>query len=470
MELVENMNIDMNQLISPKTVKEKIDSAEKALNECFDMILDLNHADNLSNVLTMFQPKLAECLYELMSFYHELQREKVMLISIKSSCEKDTFVELIRKNARFSKIVSSTIEIGKSIGDAFAWFFFRDNRLELDKHFAHETTGLYVGGIGGRGELEFIKHSSNIDGLYVLYHGITTMLRIGDFSLYDLNLGIVGVGELKTKASGDSLQISASITSKVNINVPTDNSGLHIEERVKELQKEFPKLEKQLAMHPVLLHSIESDHSSTLYSSYEYELIDRLSPSNPIAINSDQSLMLFATWSQYKSLFEVLSTEESIDNLPDDFVKRVNSLMYPPSPYNEVIISELTTQMGLLRIPVFWWHIDDEICRDIYFKRIGISTLFNPAKLLQCFINTGFTVSKLGKLDQIEVFKTEGCHCISIGHFESICDLVKQSLMRTEDVFALSRIIISAIESGQYQPGTKIDMQIHLSNFRNKSE
>ena len=463
------MNIDNNNLITYQIVKGKIASSEKILCECFDMLLNLKHArDNLDDALTMFQPKLAECLYELMTFYQELHREKDRLISIKGSFEKSEFSEIMRKNAQFSEIVSDVIEIGKSLGDAFAWFFFRDNRSELDKHFEHETTGLYVGGIGGRGELEFIKHASILDGLYVLYHGITTMLRIGDFSLYDLNLGIVGVGELKTKASDDGLQVSASITSKVNINLPEGNMLSPVEDQRKKLQKEFPKLEKQLAMHPVLLRPIESDHSSTLYTSYEYELIDQLSTSAPIIVNSDKSLMLFATWSQQESLFEVLSENKSIDNLPDDFAEKAKSLMDPPSPYNEVIISELTTQMDILRIPVLWWHIDDDICRDMYFKRVNITTLFNPAKLLQCFINHGFTVSELGRLDKIELFKTENKHRISIGHFESLCDLIKQSLMRTEDVFAFSNTVASAIENGMYQSGTRIDMHVHLNSFGDK--
>ena len=39
---------------------------------------------------------------------------------------------------------SEVITIGKNLGDAFAWFFYRNNRKELDDHFRHNKTGLLI--------------------------------------------------------------------------------------------------------------------------------------------------------------------------------------------------------------------------------------------------------------------------------------------------------------------------------------
>ena len=60
--------------------------------------------------------------------------------------------------------------------------------------------------------LEFIKNNQTIDGLFVVYHGITDMLRVGDFSLYANGIGIVGVGELKSQREGDHISVTANIT------------------------------------------------------------------------------------------------------------------------------------------------------------------------------------------------------------------------------------------------------------------
>ena len=182
-------------------------------------------------------------------------------------------------------------------------------------------------------------------------------------------------------------------------------------------------------------------------------------------MNRDNSLLLLANWSKYKSLFEVLSEDEPINEYPEDLANKLETLMMPSSPYNEAIISEITTQMDILRIPVLWWHVDDEMCRDLYFERVNIATIFNPAKLLQLFVDDGFTVSRLGKLKDIEIFKMKDNHTIYMEHFESICGLISQNLMRTEDAYVFVHKILSNIEDGEYQENTKIDMRIHLCNF-----
>ena len=111
-----------------ETVKNKIDTAEVILKECFDMLLEFKQGEgNFGAILYDFQPKLADCLYDLMSFYKMLQNEKQQLIATKNHYDKKEFSELMSRNASFSKTVSKTIELGKNLGDAFAWFFFCDN-------------------------------------------------------------------------------------------------------------------------------------------------------------------------------------------------------------------------------------------------------------------------------------------------------------------------------------------------------
>ena len=460
----------MLKIITKEFVKEKISSAETTLDECFEMLLDFKHGrGDLGDILANFQPKLAECLYQLMQFYHELQKEKKHLISQKEKYSKQEFSTMMANNASFSKVVSQTIEIGKNIGDAYVWFFFRDNRSELDKHFQHNTTGLYVGGIGGLGELEFIKNAPTLNGLYVLYHGITTMLRIGDFSLYDGTHGIVGVGELKTKPAGDFLNITANITSRLDA-FPYDITEIKAQssrngDKIKEMEKDFPRLKQQLGVHTELLNIKDAKHSSDLYASYEYNLINKLSTDNPVALNSDKSLLLLASWSKEKCLFDVLYVPEADYEIPQDLKKAALLLTEPPSQYNEFIIGKLNTQISLLSIPILWWKINDVVCKDLYFLKIDIATVFNPAKLLQFYIDDGFSISNPGKLKDFEISKEIDGHRISIGNFESICYLITNSLMKTRDVYAFSRKVIDSIEKGQFTANSRIDMQIHLNNF-----
>ena len=458
-----------DKLISLDDVKRVLDSADTALHECFDMLIGFCHAqNNIEKTLLRFQPMLAETLLKLMEFYNSLSQEKNTLISQKDDYPQDAFSQKMARNARFAKAVSMTIEIGKSMGDAFAWFFYRDNREDLDKHFKHEPVGLYVSGIGGRGELEFIKNSLSLDGFYVLYHGITTMLRIGDFSLYDFNRGIVGLGELKTRKIGDKLNVSAFITAKKDIQVknqPQPKSS-SLEEELKYLEKEFPRIEKQIKSQIEFLKQISEHQSATLQTAYEYNMLDSLTPQNRFALSSDRSLMLVGTWSKYNTLYEVLTEEEEFSGLPEGtFVDDARSMIVPELQYNQFHVGELTTKITLMEIPILWWNINDKICEDVYFKRVSIATVFNPARFLDCFIKDGFSVVKIGNLDEIELEKKINDKVISFGNFQSFCFMITNSLMKTQSVYESIKYVVDETEMGKFPPNTRIDLNIHLDNF-----
>ena len=456
------------QCICVDVVREKIDCAEKILHECFNMLLDFKHArGDIDNILTNFQPKLAECLYDLMLFYQKLCREKDNLISSKGDYENNEFATIMSINASFLEIVKKTIEIGKNLGDAYAWFFYRNNRAELDKHFEHPSTGLYIGGIGGLGELEFIKNANYIEGLYVIYHGITTMLRVGDFSLYDREKGIVAVGELKTKDVDDTLEVYANITSKVTVVEPSDMKNNSFEKRISELEKDFPKIKKQIKAQSELIKAKQGDIISDNYTSYEYEVIDKLSKDNIVVSNRDNSLILVAIWSKESALFDVLSIkEEDVDYVvPADLINMAKIVVETPSPYNEMIVGSITTQMTRLNIPILWWEISDERCEELYFGKIAVVTCFNPAKLLQIFVDDGFVVSNFGQLKEININKEINGYWLGVGHFESVCYLITNNLMKTRDAYASFLDVIKLIESGTIKPNGKIDMHIYLSNF-----
>lgn len=461
----------MKELITKEKVKEKINNANDILNKCFNMLMDIKHArDNLLDSLLNFQPLLAECLYELMSFYQELKTEEKSLIKDKKEYTLDTFKGIMKENATFSKIVSEVINIGKSLGDAFAWFFYRNNRKELDDHFRHNKTGLYVSGLGGYGELQFVKNTKFIDGLFVLYHGITSMLRVGDFSLCDIQQGVLGIGEIKTKQDGENFVSTVNISSKVNIDSSKiyPESGLKISDSGsnKEITKDFPKLSQQLKIQDNLLKSKDAEFSSKYYLDYEYDLIKKLTPSTPFTINEDSSMLLCACWNKYDTLFDILYDNGKAVSLPIGLENEIGKIIVKNSINNKVIVNVLDTGMDLLRIPVFWWHIEDETCQNLYFKKNSIVIAYNISNLIQKFLNIGFTVKeKVESHKEIVLEKVSGNKKMQFQNFNSLCRLATHNLMRTDAVFSCSKEVFDKMESGEIPINSKVELCIHLHNF-----
>lgn len=458
----------MEQLISKEDVSGIIEKADKIFNECFTMLLHLKHgSDDLGDILMKFQPTLANGLDDLMKFYQKLISEKKELISSKHKFEKQIFAEKMNSNKIFLNAIREAIEIGKSLGDAFAWFFYQKDRDELDKQFQHNSTGLFVTGVGGKGEMEFITNISEISGCYVLYHSITNILRIGDFSLYAAKNGIVGTGELKTKKIEDTINVTASIVSKINLDISNkENKKIVFEKNFdNELKKDFPNIKKQLQIQEELLKIKPCDYSVSQGTTFEYNLIDDLSKDTSIVINNDNSLLLYAVWCKKTKLCDILMEQEEVEQLEETLEEKVKEIVLPNNPYNEIVLGEIVTQMSILRIPILWWDIKDDICRDIYFKKVCITSIFNPAKMLDLFVKEGFEIENFGNLSEIKIGKKSGQMHIGFEHFDSICDLVNHSLMKTEDAFSFLQKAKETFQDKELLPNSKMEMHIHLDNF-----
>lgn len=455
----------MKDILNETDMVNIIGSAECSLNNCFEILLSIkNHQDNLDNSIMNFQPNLADCLYSLMDTYNVLKSQERYLIEQKNSLSIEIFTQLIRVNAKRIKMINECIKIGLSLGDAFAWLFFLNNREELDYHLFHPSTGLFPSNIGGKGEIEFLKRNPCIDGLYVIYHGITDMLRVGDFSLFQNGYGIVGNGEIKSEKVGSNLKVFASIYSKVDIDPPKAmQSDLSFEDSIRQMTESFPRLLRQMKAQEQLMSIKHSDYSSEFVAEFDYEAVNKLSISSPFSFNSDSSLLLYSRWSKYQSLYEVLREEENIE-ISNEFSTYVQKLINPNSSFNAIYYGDLDLRILPSRIPAFWWNINDCICRDLYFKRISITTIFNPSVLLEMFINKGFNVVAFGNVNDLKLEKVYKNKRIEFNNLQLYIDLISRNFMKTKSVFECAYEVISAIENGKIPENTKIDLHIHPYN------
>jgi hypothetical protein len=146
-----------------------------------------------------FQPTLASAIFRLDELYRRIRREEKATIADKAQIESERFATQMREFDGFRVALKSALEVGRSIGDAFAWFFYRKSQHRIAQHLQHPVIPHTPPGIGGQAELAFLNHL-RYAGCIVIYHGITSFLRIGDVSFLDIRSGeVIGLGELKAR-------------------------------------------------------------------------------------------------------------------------------------------------------------------------------------------------------------------------------------------------------------------------------
>ena len=89
---------------------------------------------------------------------------------------------------------------------------------------------------------------------------------------------------------------------------------------------------------------------------------------------------------------------------------------------------------------------------------------------MQLFVNNGFRVVDIGKIQDIKLQKITDGKRMEFGSLQMYMDLIHHSMMRTEAVFAIAKRVIDEFESGKIPPGTKVDMHIQLNNFGSMPE
>ena len=174
-----------------KNNSELICESEKVYSFCWNILSRVKKGlpqENRTD-LGMFQIRLARILFQLEKRQIQISQE----INEDKKTKKSSL--LLEK-----KRLTQCINIGKAIGDAFAWIFYVHSQDLLEKHQSQQSNGPSPATKGIYAEILFLEKYQLDNGYFYIYHGITTSYRLGDFSIYDISKGkIIGIIELKTK-------------------------------------------------------------------------------------------------------------------------------------------------------------------------------------------------------------------------------------------------------------------------------
>jgi len=462
-------------------IRAVFDQAQTAFAACWNVLANMRAEESpetFGRELLDFQPRLAEALCDLDRSDRELERGKDELVKQKSQLPQAVFVEEIKRLGRYQEAVAGASRLGKTLGDAFAWFFYQNDLSKLYAHLKHEPITEIPTGTGHRGESAFINSVKLVDGHLVLYHGITTILRHGDVSLVDLNtFRVTALGELKSRANptngADDLEVMLHLVSPKEAPLPASFRCAPVAQK---RQDPFPadlveRLHRQLqgmaeSFEPLATKDKLKVEQPNYYPSLM--AIARALEESPIAFEAcgDGLLLVGLRTNDQASLFEKLlgsrfdamarlhGIEEHVRPLIDPTqggrVDNANRL--------DIGIFGMTTLPGTT--PLCWCPtIEPAFIRRVLFQDVTIVTVYNPAHLVRKLRDKGFTVKPL-KNGSFDVRKIVGGAEMSLHGFDHFRRLVQEHLVSEDVVVDTMSHVHDIVADGKVGLKAKIPLYI----------
>lgn len=451
--MTDQMETHGKPLIGRRRVRACIDNAEQTFAQCWQTLVAIKSLKPDGNQMFTFQPNLATALFNLDDIYRRLTEARKQLIRDKDSHPPAWFERRMRSSDKDLKGLRSAIDVGRSLGDAFAWLFYKQDQPLLEKHFKQPLNPHTPPGIGGRGELEFVRQARP-PGFFVLYHGITTFLRIGDVSFYDFKTRrISSIGELKSTPVGPGrLTVRVHLTGKIGDKIPFVDPARKVEIKPKAPppagnQARFQeRLNRQLKLAAQVARSGGASGKANLLDAYHMKELGlfatELSKSR-IAYQQVGEGLLIAGAAAFRGsslsgrIFSKAS-DKSVVKRMREITRHVAALADPTLPDNSIYFSEFDNCVRLGWPPLFWYPCEADFLEALYFQRLMLVTVYNPAHLFKRLRARGYQVTleaaKPGAPPTIKVTKKTSNGVMQLEHFDFFLRLIQQRFMREERI------------------------------------
>ena len=475
-------------MISKADITSLIDEAENSFRECWSTLSRLRGRDrtgsskdaDLSAALLDFQPILARTLYDLSEMYRKLHQEKQSVIARKAILTPKWFGHRLALIGEYQRAVKATISIGKRLGDSFAWIFYLSSRDHLLEHGDHQRQFHTPPRIGGLGELAFIESVRMVGGHLVLYHGITTFLRLGDVSYINLKEDnkVAAIGELKTtKVAEGKLNVRLDAVAPGGEEMSFLAEGILHDDTQEDFsppplpQKMEARLGKQVASMGTPFEFSDPEGSMELDHDPRVEELDvlckKLKTSAFAYRKIGDGLLLVGTRTAKRSLSSKL-----LGGNPPGWTVRLQGLeheaqriMDQKSSDNEIWLGALNDpnteyQLAPGMVPLFLWPLDTATIEDMYFQNVVIYYLYNPVHLAGKLRRAGFDVISIPGQRGFKVEKRLGDVSLKLENLRYFTHLVTHELWDEDAVVETLNGMVRSVEGGDISPNAKIRMDI----------
>jgi len=371
-----------------------------------------------------FQPVLCESLMRLDRGYRRVLKEERRLISRKKWLKIRWFERRMQLLRQYRDSILGTMSVGRTLGDCFAWFFYQKEQGYLRDHAKLQLQSHLPPGIGGLGELEFVKNVRALSGKLLIYHGTTTILRNGDVSFIDLNtMKVAGLGELKTVQTAPN-ELSICVTwigphkldlgtvKTVRPSKGTDQPKMSpMQERRlrKQIASMTSAVQRQTGFSPdISLHVA----AGSRYREFE-ELVKQARSGRLRCRQVGEALLLGVYKYNSRSLFRrALEFGTSrLDSGLSDIPMHTAKIIAQGSANNHLFVISLlytdTRNIPLLpgMIPLFWLPIDSDVVRAVVMKETFVIGVYNPAHLFEALAEHGFKIEYDPSTAEFSVWK-----------------------------------------------------------------
>ena len=410
-------------LITKGDLRDVLDLTYQTYDKCWNTLikfegskLDRDFFPELMN----FQPMLCRGMLKLEKIFHSIAQEKRRLIARKKSLSIKWFKQRMKNLSDYQNAIEQCIWIGKSLGDAFVWIFYENERTLLAEHRKHKEICHLPVGIGGIGELAFITQIKKLGDCYIIYHGITTILRHGDISLFDLKRKkIVAIGDLKSKQEEKGVAkvrfvftgLTPEDVEKINRSLQSSSTEGPSNSKKNDLLMDFPPpmrehLTNQLNQISSALEQREKGpyfKKSGVFENHIKELnilYKNLKTGKFVYQAASPSLLLLA-YKYRKQSFPLKLIGRSRIDFPAKLKKIESGIssIIDHSRNDNLLYYEtfFYTKTGAVRnlpgtVPLFWWPLNKEFVREIIFQEVFVFTFFNPRHFLIKLEANGFTI------------------------------------------------------------------------------
>jgi hypothetical protein len=452
--------------ISAQALREALDAAETEFAWCLRVVgafSGYNAKEISGDDIVGFQTRLYKPIADLEKLYRRIKREEKRLIREKARFKPHWFAKRMATLAAYSKKIRDGLTLGRAIGDGYAWFFYERDPNLIDEHLKLQPQPLLPADLGGAGERIILENVQGIDGKLLLYHGITSILRIGDITFIDLTtMRVACMGELKTsRIDPKQINISMSLIAGAEDQFPTFPISENREASEPpappsaSMQRRFERQKK--VMQESVVRARDERAGLTIEDQMGFhfrELEDVVKRSRPDAfeyVQAGEGLIIGAWRLPSPKSLGSPSPEKALRRMAE-LAKGVPSwamkILDRESQWNSISYAGLggdeTLTARAFGLPFFAWPVDPDVLADIGFGRVVVITLFNSGHMIKRLSEKGYAIEVDEKGCLTRAHKEVDGKIIELGNYDFFLSLVQWALMTEDAVMSMIDETIAA--------------------------